>query len=98
MPEDNFPSQPQTPMPLAAFAATLRPQLVSTSTVRAHRPGAQPTVIRTYSQGHSDEIWIKLLEMRHGIERHTADGWMALIDKYRDEPAHPADPRYGVGA
>ena len=45
--------------------------------------------------GHPDEIWLKLLKLRHGTEKHDSAGWFALIDNYRGEPAHPADPRYG---
>jgi len=62
--------------------------------VRSRQPGSPSTTIPTYSPGHSDEIWLKLLEVRHGIERHTPDEWHALIDRYRDEPAHPADINY----
>lgn len=97
MPDDTKPPQPpQAPIPLAAFGATLRPQLTSTVSVRSNRPGDAPRSINTYTQGHPDEIWLKLLEVKHGIERHTADGWHALIAKYKSQPAHPSDPNYGT--
>lgn len=82
------------PIPLAAFGALLRPQLTATQVVQNRRPGSPPHTIRVYSAGHPDEIWLKLLEVRHNNERHTEQEWRALIDKYRDEPAHPADPNY----
>ena len=84
-------------MPLAAFGATLRPQLTATKTVRPLAPGAQPGVIHTYSTGHPDEIWLKLLEVKHGIERHTAEQWHGLIEYYRKQPAHAADPNFEAG-
>lgn len=89
MPDD------QIPVPLASFAATLRPRQVDSRTVRSRRAGDPPQTIGVFVQGHEDEIWLKLLEVKHGIERHTAAEWHKLIDRYRDEPAHPADPRYG---
>lgn len=91
------PPEPQAPLPLAAFGATLRPQLAATRTVQSRQPGAPPGVINTYTQGHPDEIWLKMLAIKHGIERHTADEWHALIARYKAEPAHPSDPNYGVG-
>jgi hypothetical protein len=98
MPEDSTPSPSQAPIPLAAFATTLRPRLTASRTVQSRQPGARPSVINTYSPGDPDEIWLKLLEVNHRIERHTSAEWRALIAKYKDEPAHPADPNYGVGA
>ncbi len=93
--EDTQPlPETQTPMPLAAFAATLRPQLTRTQIVQARQPGAKPSTISTYTQGHPDEIWLKLLQVKHGIERHTADDWHKLIAHYKKQPAHPADPNY----
>jgi len=90
--------EPQAPVPLSTFAAMLRPQLTSSRSVQSRQPGARPSVINTYAQGHPDEIWLKLLEIRHKIERHTVDEWHALIARYKAEPAHPADPNYGAGA
>ena len=81
-------------MPLQAFGATLRPQLTATRIVRSQRPGEPSRTINVYGAGHPDEIWLKLLEIRHGIERHTAADWHKLIAKYKQEPAHPADPNY----
>lgn len=97
MPSEDMKSPPesQAPITLTAFGATLRPQLISTRPVQSRQPGAKPTPINTYSPGHPDEIWLKLLTINHGIERHSVQEWHALIAKYRDEPAHPADPNYG---
>ena len=65
--EDTSQSQEsQAPIPLATFATMLRPQLVASSPARS-RTGGQTSVIRTYTQGHPDEIWLKLLEVNHGI-------------------------------
>jgi hypothetical protein len=92
------PPEAQAPMPLAAFGALLRPQLTRTQTVQSRQPGSKPGIINTYTQGHPDEIYLKLLQVKHGIERHTADGWHKLIAKYKETPAHPSDPNYGTGA
>jgi hypothetical protein len=43
----------------------------------------------TVAPGHPDEIWLRLLKVRHGTERHAVAAWSALIDEMRDEPAHP---------
>jgi hypothetical protein len=43
----------------------------------------------TVTPGHPDEIWLKLLRIRHGAERHTHAEWASLIDAAREEPAHP---------
>lgn len=44
--------------------------------------------------GHPDEVYLRLLRRDHRMERHTEDGWRGLIDRYRNLPAHPHDPRY----
>jgi hypothetical protein len=72
----------------AAFAATLHPRRVPL--VRAGRPVVRAgTVVMTVAPGHPDEIWLRLLKVRHGTERHAVAAWSALIDEMRDEPAHP---------
>jgi hypothetical protein len=91
LPDDPVPGPA---MPLAAFIATLRPHITGTSTLPSRRPGGQPHVIRSYSQGHDDQIWHKVLQMGHRIERHTAEEWHALIAEYKAMPAHPHDPNY----
>jgi hypothetical protein len=87
---------PGLPVAFATFAASLRPRAVPL--VRNGRPvlfrGRQA---QTALPGHADELWLKLLRIRHGVEKHTAADWHALIDAMRDEPAHPSDPRYVAG-
>ena len=78
----------EPPVALAVFAATLRPQRVPL--VKNGRPVVrQGIVAMTVTPGHPDEIWLKLLKIRYGAERHTSAEWSALIDGMRDEPAHP---------
>lgn len=80
------------PMPYSAFAATLKPRRVPL--VRAGRPVVQNgRTLMTATAGQPDEVWLKLLKIRHGGEKHTVQGWNALINAMRDEPAHPSDPR-----
>ena len=33
-----------------------------------------------------EEVWTKLLKMRHGKEKHTPTEWRALINAARNEP------------
>ena len=77
------------PIALATFATALRPRRVPL--VRNGRPvvvnGAQ---VMTVTEGHPDEVWLKLLKIRHGSERHTEAEWRAMVDGMRDEPAHPS--------
>lgn len=73
------------PVPLEHFAATLRPR-----TDPATRPGQRARLL----PGEPDEVWLRLLSIRHRSERHTHAEWRSLIDRYRREPAHPSDPRY----
>lgn len=78
----------EPPVSLAAFAAALRPRQVPL--VKGGRPVVrQGVVVMTVAPGHPDEIWLKLLKVRYGAERHTPSEWSALIDGMRDEPAHP---------
>lgn len=76
------------PIPLSTFATGLRPQ---TEPLRRNgrivmRNGKAVTAV---TQGHPDQVWVKLLKIRHGKERHTAAEWNALIDSYREQPAYP---------
>ena len=36
-----------------------------------------------------DEVWSRWLQMQHGAENHTPTEWRAIIDQYRNLPAHP---------
>lgn len=40
-------------------------------------------------KGTPDEIWSRLLKIRHGSEKHTPVEWQRLIERARNEPAHP---------
>ena len=82
---------PGFPVPLRAFAESLG---VKTVTTQVPTMGGQRTVFQWSSGGHEDEVWLKLLQIRHPNERHSLEGWSKLIDQYRNEPAHPSDPRY----
>ena len=80
------------PVPYAVFAAGLKPRRVPL--VRQGKPVVQNgRTLMTATPGHVDEVWLKLLKIRHGGEKHTIQGWAALIDIMRNEPAHPSDPR-----
>lgn len=80
------------PVPYANFAATLKPRRVPL--VRGGKAVVQNgRTLMTAVAGHPDEVWLKLLKIRHGGEKHTVQGWNALINAMRDEPAHPSDPR-----
>lgn len=89
----------EAPVPLAVFAATLRPQQTGTRSVQARAVvGGRRTAAQTpvYAPGHPDQIWLKLLQIKHGLERRTRADWQALIDKYGQTPAHTADARYAA--
>ena len=75
-----------------AFAATLRPRVVQERAVR----GLATVLVNRTEPGAPDEVWLKLLKIKHGTERHTLAGWQALIDHYRTQPAHPTDLRTGA--
>lgn len=89
-----MPSQPAVsegeglPVPLSAFAREVGPS-VSQRQVRVH---GRTVTLPMVTPGTPDEVWLKLLAVRHPNERHTITGWRALLDRYRDEPAHPAHP------
>ena len=83
------------PVPYASFAAGLKPR--SVPLVRNGQAVVQNgRQLMTAAPGHPDEVWLKLLKIRHGGEKHTVQGWNALIDAMRDEPAHPSDPRFAA--
>jgi hypothetical protein len=78
------------PIPFVAFAKGLGPSVAVVAP--ATRPGQAPRIVVT--PGHADEVYLKLLKMRHGRENRTEAEWRKLIDGYRHAPAHPADPNY----
>ena len=88
-PDQVQPAAPvEPPVAFDAFAATLRPRRVPLT--RNGRPVVrQGVAVMTVAAGHPDEIWLRLLRIRHGAERHAPAEWSALIDGMRDEPAHP---------
>ena len=86
------PAPADFPVPLAVFAAALRPRRIPL--VRNGNPVVfKGRTVMTATRGHPDEVWLKLLKINHGRERRTPEAWSALIDTYREQPAHPADPR-----
>ena len=97
---DKKPSHPEAPakqeapkgppIPYVAFARSLGPSVAVVAP--ASRPGQAPRVAVT--PGHVDEVYLKLLKIKHGRENHTEVEWRKLIDDYRKAPAHPADPNY----
>lgn len=36
-----------------------------------------------------NEVWISHMRVEHGRENHKPDEWHALLDTYRNQPAHP---------
>ena len=51
-----------------------------------------PVPFRTFAKtlkGTSDEIWTKLLQVRHVREKHTPTAWRELLESHRHEPAYP---------
>jgi hypothetical protein len=97
-PLSDDPEQPQeAPIPLDAFIASLRPQQIGTRLMQPRRQGNRTLPAYEapiFSPGSDDHIWGKLLRIRHGNERHTTTEWNALIDKMREEPAHPSHPDF----
>ncbi len=79
-------------VPLSEFARQVGPHLETTQVARNGRVVPQTRVIRP---GTDEEVWLRLLRIRHPNERHSIAGWRALIAKYATEPAHPAHPRFG---
>lgn len=44
-----------------------------------------PVPLATYAKlvvGTSDEVWLQLLQIEHGAEKHTELGWSELLDSY----------------
>ena len=75
------------PVPLSVFAVTLRPRRVplmrnGKTVVFKGRP------VMTATAGHPDEIWLKLLKLRHGADKRTHAQWHAAIDALRNQPAY----------
>jgi len=82
----------ELPVPYAVFAATLRPKyepIVHRGTVLMRR--GRP-VMHATGPGHQDEVWLKLLKIRHGQERLPPTEWRKRIESFRGEPAYPAQP------
>jgi len=78
----------ELPVPYAAFAATLKPRAVPM--LRNGRPVVfKGRVVMTATPGQPDEIWLRLLKIRNGGERHTVTEWRALVDGFREQPAYP---------
>ena len=73
------PAPAEVPMTLDQFARTLRPR-------RTVDPRTQQVRVLP---GEPDEVWLKLLRMKHGRDKRTLAQWKAAIDQYRDLPAHP---------
>lgn len=69
----------ELPIAFKAFAATLGPQ------VTKRDKNGRPVSI---APGSTDEVWVKLIGINHGKERHTLSQWRALIEQYRDQPAY----------
>jgi hypothetical protein len=40
-------------------------------------------------RGTDLEVWSHWLRKNHGAEAHTLGEWRAVVDKWRDQPAHP---------
>lgn len=74
------------PVPYDAFATTLRSRTVNDGRNRRMVPG------------HPDEVFLKLLKIRHGREKHTPAQWWALIERLKAEPAHPMHPGFASRA
>lgn len=70
--------QPEPLVALDEFARVLSPKMIGGE--------MQP--------GEPDEVWIKLMRIKHRMERHSITDWRKMLDRYRDEPAHPTHPDY----
>jgi hypothetical protein len=81
----------ERPVPLSEFARIVGPR---TETTQVLRNGQMVPQTRLVQPGSEDEVWLRLLRMRHPNERHTMTQWRALITRYKDEPAHPSHPKW----
>ena len=79
------------PVPLAVYARSVRPKTV-TMTRNGQTVMLKGRPVMSVTPGEPEEIFLKLLKIRHGREKHTPAGWKALIEKYANEPAHPGQP------
>ena len=76
------------PVPFRDYAKTQRPKEVAM--VKAGKPVMfKGRPVKTMTPGEPNEIWLKLLKINHGTEKHTLAEWDGLIDTYREQPAHP---------
>lgn len=82
----------EVPVPLAAFARIVGPHV---EPLRLIRQGGRLVAMQQATPGTDEEVWLKLLAIRHPNERHTPAGWRALIAKYGTEQAHPTHPDFG---
>ena len=73
------------PITFEMFARTLRPQSVTVPNLS--RPGASRQEI---VPGAPDEVYLRLVRIRHGFEKRSPESWQSLIDDMRGEPAHPS--------
>jgi len=82
--------QGELPVPLSKFADALRPQITGYTSVFSKIGGKKsaPRQLATYSSGDADQVWVKLLAVHHGNERHTMSEWRDMIDQYRQQPAY----------
>lgn len=83
--------QVELQVPFSVFAATLRPRHVPL-VKNGQQVAFKGRVVMTVTAGHEDEVWLKLLKIRHGNARLTHEGWRAAIDAMRNEPAYPGQP------
>jgi hypothetical protein len=85
----------ELPVPFKVFAAAHSPRRVpfmknGRQVIFKGRP------VYAMSAGSPLQIWLKLLKMNHGTERHTMADWEGLIQEYLNKPAHASDPKMGV--
>ena len=73
------------PVTFSTFASTLRPQAMTVPNLA--RPG---TTRQEIVPGSADEVYLRLVRIRHGSEKHPLEDWQSLIDAMRGEPAHPS--------
>jgi hypothetical protein len=86
-------------VPLDAFASTLNPQITGYKTIfpRVGNQNLPPQQVPILSSGDPNAVWIKLLRINHGAERHTLADWAALIQQYENQPAYPGLPPFTPG-
>lgn len=78
-------------MPLREFARLIGPRTESRS---IPGPGGRMMMSARTLPGTEEEVWLKLLAIRHPNERHSAEQWRKFIEQYGKEQAHPTHPEY----